>query len=171
MSGPGGGREAGGRPLTGRTVLLIAVGAFAVVVAVNVYMMTRAVGGFPGLVVENSYQAGQGFDARKSAQEALGWSMAARYEAGGVTVEMTGPDGAPLEGLTLDAVVGRPATAVEDRPVALLPAANGYRAEAALEPGVWLLSLRASNAAGDRYEARTEFVVRPGEMAAEAPGG
>ncbi len=161
----------GGRPLTGRKVLAIAVGSFAIVVAVNVYMMTQAVGGFPGLVVANSYQAGQGFDARRSAQEALGWKMAARYEAGGLTVEMTGPDGAPLAGLSLDAVVGRPATDVQDRPVPLLPAAGAYRAETPLEAGVWLLSLKAANAAGDSYEARTEFVVRPGEMTGGATGG
>ncbi len=150
-----------GRVLTGRMVLLIAVGAFAVVFAVNFYMMSRAIGGFPGLVVKNSYQAGVGFDERRAAQEALGWTMSARHEGSDLVVRMTGPDGAPLQGLDVSAVVGRPATVNEDRDVPLAASADGYRAPVDLAPGLWAVMLTARDAEENVYTARTEITVRP----------
>ena len=56
------------RPLTGRKVLLIAVAAFAVILAANLAMLLAATGTFPGLVVKNSYVASQDWTARTDAQ-------------------------------------------------------------------------------------------------------
>ena len=56
--------------LTGKHVLGITVGAFAVIIGVNVLLAVKAVSTFPGLEVDNSYVASQGFDKRKAAQEA-----------------------------------------------------------------------------------------------------
>ena len=46
-----------GKELTGRKVLAITVGFFAVIIAVNLFMAFKAVGTFPGLEVKNSYVA------------------------------------------------------------------------------------------------------------------
>ena len=97
------------RPLTGRKVLLIAVAAFAVILAANLAMLLAATGTFPGLVVKNSYVASQGWDRKTEAQRALGWRAAADYGDGTVRVAMTGRDGAPVRGLSVVAVVGRAA--------------------------------------------------------------
>ena len=150
MTGRG---EDGGRPLTGRKVLMIAVGAFAVIAGVNIYMMTRAIEGFPGLVVDSSYRAGIGFDARRAAQEALGWRMSARYEDGGLVVDLTGRD--------VSAVIGRPATANEDRALDLAPAQDGYAAQLALAPGLWRVVVSTASPTGAPYEAAAEILVAP----------
>ena len=63
--------------LTGRHVAAIFCICFAVIIAVNVALAVSAVRTFPGLEVKNSYVASQSFDADRSAQEALGWSVAA----------------------------------------------------------------------------------------------
>ena len=82
--------------LTGRHVLAITVSAFAVIIGVNVLLAVKAVSTFPGLEVENSYVAGQDFNERKAAQEALGWVMTPAYDRGRMTLAFTGPDGLPV---------------------------------------------------------------------------
>ena len=47
--------------LTGKHVLAITVSAFAVIIGVNVLLAVKAVSTFPGLEVDNSYVASQGF--------------------------------------------------------------------------------------------------------------
>ncbi|GMG83451.1 FixH family protein [Paralimibaculum aggregatum] len=135
-----------GRPLTGRKVLLMAVGAFAVVIGANIALVVAATGSFPGLIVKNSYVASQGWDARTKALRALGWSTAAGYGDGRLRVEVTGADGAPVEALEMTAVVGRPARDLADRTVPLAPVAGGYEAEIALAPGNWLARLSVAGA-------------------------
>ena len=56
--------------LTGWHVLAIFVGAFGVIIGVNVALAWNAVATFPGLEVDNSYIASQTFDDRREAQEA-----------------------------------------------------------------------------------------------------
>ena len=63
------------REITGRHVLLGMVGAFGVIITVNVVMAWQAVSTFPGLEVKNSYVASQTFDAERKAQLALGWVL------------------------------------------------------------------------------------------------
>lgn len=64
------------REFTGRHMAAILVAGFGVVVAVNLLMAMLAVGGFSGVVVENSYVASQRFNTwlgRARRQDALGW--------------------------------------------------------------------------------------------------
>ena len=80
------------REITGKHVLFFTVSAFAVIIAVNLTMAYKAVSTFPGLEVDNSYVASQGFNARKAAQEAVGWSMTPGYEKGRMTLAFLSPD-------------------------------------------------------------------------------
>ena len=61
------------RRLTGRTVLMIAVCAFGVILAANLTLAYNAVNTFSGLVVQNSYIASQQFDELREAQEIVLW--------------------------------------------------------------------------------------------------
>lgn len=61
--------------ITGRQVFGFTVGAFAIIIAVNVYMAYSAVSTFPGVEVPNSYVASQNFEAARDAQDALGWTL------------------------------------------------------------------------------------------------
>jgi len=152
------------KPLTGRKVLLIMVAGFGVVIAANMAMLFAATGTFPGLVVPNSYVASQDFDRKTAAQRALGWQARAEYGAGRLTVTMAGPDGAPLAGLGLVAVVGRPATDREDTRLELTerdgdPVGN-YAAPLELAPGRWRIGIAGTGTDGAAFEAEAELLVR-----------
>ena len=148
------------RPLTGRKVLLIAVAAFGVILAANLAMLLAATGTFPGLVVKNSYVASQGWDRKTKAQRALGWQAAAEYGDGVLRVAMTGRDGAPVRGLSVVAVVGRPASARHDVRLELTEGAAGYDAPLVLAPGIWRVAITGTDAEGGSFEAAAEFYVR-----------
>lgn len=139
-----------GKPLTGRKVLIIAVSAFAVIVTANMTMLWAATGSFPGLVVKNTYVESQKFDARTEAQEALGWRTRVAHESGRLVVEITGADGAPVRGLAVEALVGRPATNEADRTMTLAPDGDLYSVPVELGAGRWRVSLRAEGADGMR---------------------
>ena len=64
------------RPMTGYHMLMIMIGFFAVVFAVNFYMAWLATSTFSGTVVDNSYVASQKFNgwlAEARTEKALGW--------------------------------------------------------------------------------------------------
>jgi nitrogen fixation protein FixH len=152
--------EPKGRPLTGRKVLIIAVSAFGVVIAANMALLFSATGSFPGLVVKNSYVASQGWDARTAAQRALGWEAAVAYGDGAVRVRLSDAEGRAVEGVALEATIGRPATDAHDRTLALRPVGGLYEAPIALEPGLWRVSLATTGAGAPDYEAAADLVVR-----------
>jgi len=64
------------RGFTGRHMLAVMVIGFGIVIAVNFTMASFAVGGFHGVVVENSYVASQQYNdwlEKAEASKALGW--------------------------------------------------------------------------------------------------
>ena len=141
MTGPDDAR--GGRPLTGRKVLAIAAGAFGVVFAVNGTMAFLAIDGFPGLVEKRPYVASQQFDAISKAERALGWRFATEWAAGELRVSVRDAEGAPVPGLEVSAVVGRPATAQQDVTLTLSETADGYVVPADLLVGRWRIEITA----------------------------
>lgn len=150
--------------LTGRGVLAIAVVFFGIVIAVNVVMATYAVGGFPGLVSKNPYTEGQRFDSELKAERALGWRFAADYDAGALVVRVGEKEGAPLDGLAVSAVVGRPATLQEDRELTLAPRAGlpgAYIASLPLGAGMWRVEITARRGEADVYVIADEIYVSP----------
>ena len=148
------------KPLTGRKVLLIAVLSFGVVLAANLTMLFSATGTFPGLVVKNSYVASQDWDKKANAQRALGWKAVAEYADGTLRVMMTGRSGMPVTGLSVAAVVGRPASTRDDVRIELTEAADGYAAPLELPPGQWRVMISGANTEGDSFEAVANFRVK-----------
>ncbi len=155
------------RPLTGRKVLMIALAFFGVIIAVNVYMMTQAIGGFPGLVEKHPYVASQHFDAKRNAQIAQGWRAGIEWqEDGWLEASLTDRDGAPLRGLVVTVDIGRPATrqgeriltmtALDDRP-------GVYAVELPLDPGRWRAEMTAVDGAGATHRAGAEIWVKAKE--------
>ena len=149
-----------GRPLTGKKVLMIALAAFGVIIAANLAMLFAATGTFPGLVVKNSYVASQGWDRKTDAQRKLGWRAVASYGDGMLRVTMTGRGGAPVTGLNVVAVVGRPASARDDVRLDLAEGADGYAAALALAPGQWRVMITGADAEGRNFEAVANFYVK-----------
>ena len=152
-----------GKPLTGGKVLAILLCAFGVIIGANLAMLFAATGTFPGLVVKNSYVASQQWNAKTDAQNALGWQAGVAHENGKLRVKLTDATGAPVHGLEVTAVIGRPASGREDVALELVDTGGTYAAPATLGPGLWRVALRASDGNGSRYEAKTElFIGEPG---------
>jgi nitrogen fixation protein FixH len=146
--------------ITGRHVLAFTVGAFGIIIAVNLFMAWKAVSTFPGLEVENSYVASQEFDSRRDAQEKLGWTVEHRYENGRVRLAIADTAGVPVEVGSLDVLIGRATETREDvRPVFTF-VDGAYEAEAALGRGNWIVMLKAVAKDGTLFQQRYDFQVK-----------
>ncbi|SNX68739.1 nitrogen fixation protein FixH [Cereibacter ovatus] len=148
--------------MTGRKVLAITVGAFGVIIAVNLLMAFKAISTFPGLEVQNSYVASQTFDAERTAQQALGWSLAAEYDQAGreLVLRFTDAAGRPAAVHELDVLVGRTTEAREDRRPEFTRADGAFRAPLDLARGKWMLKIEAASAPGTPFRQRLELFVQ-----------
>jgi nitrogen fixation protein FixH len=149
------------RPLTGRKVLAIALVSFGVILGANLLLAYHAVSTFSGLVVPNSYIASQEFDARRSAQEALGWTLVLGHDDATLTVRLSDSAGRTVRPDALEVIVGRSTTAATDVVVDMQPTPEGYVGRVELAPGNWLVQLRARAADGTAYYVRHTLFVRP----------
>jgi nitrogen fixation protein FixH len=148
------------RELTGRHVLAITVSAFAVIIAVNLTLAWQAVKTFPGLEVQNSYVASQGFNARKAAQEALGWQLDPTYKAGRIDLAFTDRDGLPVQVTSLEVLVGRTTTTAHDAWPEFTMMGDVYSAPLVLDRGKWMVKVTAEAPDGTLFEQRTELFVQ-----------
>jgi len=146
--------------LTGRHVLAITVGAFTVIIAVNLLLAYKAISTFPGLEVQNSYVASQGFDARKAAQEALGWQVVPSYAAGRVDLAFTDRDGVPVKVAALDVLIGRTTSTAADVWPDFVAMGDVYSAPLDLQRGRWMVRVTAQAADGTLFEHRAELFVK-----------
>jgi nitrogen fixation protein FixH len=146
--------------LTGRHVFIITTGAFAVIIGVNMVLAFKAVSTFPGLEVGNSYVASQGFDARKAAQEALGWTMEPGYHGGRMTLAFVDRDGFAVAVTDLEVLVGRTTSTRDDIWPVFAAAGDGYEAAVPLARGKWMVKVTARAADGTLFEQRSELQVR-----------
>jgi len=131
------------KPLTGRHVLAITLGAFAVVVGANMALLFAALGSFPGLEVKNSYVASQQFDDRRAAQEALGWTAGVDYADGRLSLRLQDSDGLRTSARSVAGLAGRATHTRDDRVLDFIPAPNGWQAAVALPPGRWHVNFTA----------------------------
>lgn len=145
-----------GKELTGRKVLLITVSFFAVIITVNLYMASQAIGTFPGLEVKNSYVASQEFDRNRTAQIALGWDVAVTIEGTKLRMAITNAEGAMVSPDTIEATLGRSTHMREDQDLTFVRGDDkSYIAEVGdLAGGDWNLRLKAQAADGTLFQQR-----------------
>ncbi|WP_146588348.1 FixH family protein [Puniceibacterium confluentis] len=147
-----------GRPLTGWTVMAMFVTGFGIIIAVNLALAIHAVRTFPGLEVANSYVASQSFDARRAAQEALGWTAQAQHREGRLLLTMRDRDGQPLRPEGLSVTVGRPTESAED----ITPHLDrDLAAPLDLRPGLWRVDVTARAPDGTLFEQQLSLSVAP----------
>lgn len=146
--------------ITGRHVLAVTVGAFSVIIAVNLVLAWKAVATFPGLDVANSYVASQEFDAKRKAQVALGWTMQPAYDRGRVTIAFTDKDGHAVEVKQLEVLIGRLTEAKDDVTPEFTYVAGRYEAKVPLEAGTWMVRVKATAADGTAFEQRRKMTVK-----------
>jgi len=148
------------RQFTGRHALMVFGGAFAVIIGVNITLAVSAVKTFPGLEVKSSYVAGQEFDSRRSAQEALGWSVLASSGGGLVVLEITDADGKPVQVASLDATLGRATQIKDDMTPDFKFDGSAYVAPAELAPGNWNIRMKATAHDGTVFSQRVILHVK-----------
>ena len=145
--------------LTGKHVLGITVGAFGIIIAVNVVMAVQAVRTFPGLEVANGYIASQTFDAERKAQEALGWTATPEYRDGRLTLQLVDAEGLPASVLSLEVLVGRTTASKDDVVPSFTRVAGVWQADVSLARGKWMLKVEAEAPDGTIFRQRLELFV------------
>ncbi len=159
------------RVLTGRTVLAIFVGFFAVVFAVNGVLMYEALSTRSGMVANEPYRKGLKYNERIAADErqsALGWKadIALSPDAKSLTVALSTDKGEPVAGLAIVGHIGRPVTDKEDHELTLVEATPGQYTAAfpSAEPGAYVADIEISDAAASEgtvlYRARRRLWVQ-----------
>ncbi len=148
------------RKFTGKHFLMVFCGAFGVIIAVNLTLAFNAVATFPGVEVKNSYVASQQFDKRRSAQEALGWSVYASATGGLVMLEISDENGKPVEVAELNATLGRATHVKDDQTPDFKFDGTAYVAPAALGDGNWNIRMKAMAEDGTRFEQRVILHVK-----------
>lgn len=142
---------------TGKHMAIIMVAGFGIVIAVNITMAAFAIGGFHGVVVENSYVASQKFNGWLDEAEkakALGWEAApSRRQDGFVELATTGvPAGAAIT-----AALRRPLGDKEFADLAFREVGDGvWRSDAPVGQGRWLIRIEA-RANGDVWAEEGEL--------------
>ncbi|MFN7225139.1 MAG: FixH family protein [Paracoccaceae bacterium] len=148
--------------ITGRHVAVATVGAFSVIIAVNLLMAYKAISTFPGLEVKNSYVASQQFDATRTAQQALGWTMTPDYDELDKRLYLSfadaGGQAARLSELTV--LVGRTTEAKDDQTPEFTQASGLWTAPLDLAPGKWLLRVDARSLDGTLFSQRVGIFVK-----------
>jgi len=148
------------REFTGRHAAMVFVGAFAVIITVNIILAVSAVRTFPGLEVSNSYVASQQFNDKRSAQEALGWSVRAEARGGLVILEITNANGQAVAVEMLNATIGRSTHVRDDQTPDFVYDGSAYVAQAELAPGNWNIRMTARAKDGTEFAQRVELYVR-----------
>jgi len=129
---------------TGRHMAIIMALGFGIVIAVNATMASLAIGGFHGVVVDNSYVASQQFngwleDAEKA--RALGWQVTPERASDGHVVLRT--ENVPA-GPSFVASLRRPLGEKSFADLAFHPIGEGlWRSNAPVDEGRWLIRVSA----------------------------
>lgn len=159
--------QGGGRPLTGRSVLLMVVAFFGVMLGVNFYMATVAVKTFSGIDADNPYDSGLAYNkeiAAAKAQGLLGWKVDLTRTADGPATEITATvkdkDGQPITGLDVSMHFYYPATRKLDREVVAAAVANGvYSGSAQLTHGQWEVEIDLKRNGKREFRSRNQLTV------------
>ena len=151
------------REITGRHVAFGFVGAFGVIISVNLVMAYSAVSTFPGVVERQPYVASQTFDANRKAQAALGWSVVPSYDAERAALVISVREqatGLPGDVADFSVLVGRATGTTHDLRPEFQRVGDTFVASAPLEPGYWVLMVDAKAADGTAFKQRLRIFVK-----------
>ncbi|MGR3616207.1 MAG: FixH family protein [Paracoccaceae bacterium] len=148
------------REFTGRHALMLFVGAFSIIIIVNLALAYNAVRTFPGLEVKNSYVASQNFDKKRDAQQALGWQVSAKATGGLVILDIRDATGTPIKVAKLEATLGRATHVRDDVSPAFQFDGRSYVAPLELRDGNWNIRMKAIAHDGTPFEQRVILEVK-----------
>lgn len=136
------------------------VGAFGVIITVNLVMAYNAIHTFPGLETKNSYVASQSFNADKQAQLALGWDVSARAERGNLILSIRDENGRPVNPVIEEAVLGRATSVKDDQVPTFAWTGSDLTAPVSLGVGNWNLRLKARAEDGTLFQQRIVLHIK-----------
>jgi len=142
------------REFTGRHAAILFCSAFGVIIAVNITLAVNAVATFPGLEAKNTYVASQEFDTRRTAQQALGWTVTANARGPHLALSIRDSAGHPVQVKTLDATVGRATHVRDDVAPDFRFDGQDYLADLPLGAGNWNVRLKAAALNGTEFQQR-----------------
>lgn len=157
----------GGRPLTGRMVLLMLVAFFGVMFLINFYMASEAVNTFSGQEGGDPYDTGLAYNkeiAAAKAQAALGWKVnITRVQDGAAqqfTTSVKDKAGKPISGLKAKMHFFFPATRKFDQEIVATPVAAGvYTGSVDLRRGRWMVQTDLIENGKRKFRSRNHFTV------------
>ncbi|MEM7067421.1 MAG: FixH family protein [Pseudomonadota bacterium] len=142
-----------GFTFTGKHMLLVMIGFFGVIIAVNVTMATLAAGSWTGLVVKNSYVASQKFNAELAnakAQLVAGYQSHIGYQNGKLSFVLKDRNNQVVQVSKLNLEIGRPAFEQADREFLLeLQSEVGFELAINLGPGIWAMKITTADSIVD----------------------
>ncbi len=131
---------------TGLHMALVMVAFFGTIIAVNVTMAIIASKSWTGLVVKNSYVASQKFNGQVALQQQLlkkGWHGELTVNNGAYLFQMS-KNKQPISGCSVTGKAKRPVHERQDTALTFQAMGEGrYQAQALLNPGQWVLDLKA----------------------------
>ena len=150
------------RGLLGWHVMAIMLGFFGCIFAVNGYFIFRALATHSGVVSEEPYRKGLGYNQRIAAddrQAALNWRANLDVKASGaVKLALHDASGRPISNQRVALTVGRPSTRSFDQTIALAETAPGIYAGTTheLAAGTWIADADVQ----DPHNPNTDYRIR-----------
>jgi nitrogen fixation protein FixH len=139
------------------------VGAFAVIIAVNLVLVYAALTTFTGVTTGHSYDRGRTYNqvlAEAARQDALGWSARIALDGRVLTVTAADREGLPVGG-RLEGVLLRPLEGAELRLDFAAAGPGRFIAFADLPAqGQWDVRLTLAGERGERFDIRQRIIAR-----------
>ncbi len=156
--------------LSGGHVLAAMLAFFGIIIVADGTMIYKALTTFGGVDNVNAYRDGLAYNARIASAERqakLRWrdTLEILSNPERIRVSLSNADGAPLSGVRVEALVGRPATIRSDAVIQLAEVAPGIFEAAFPEAGegAWIATVRAFETNGDEpvYQNRRRLWIKP----------
>jgi len=158
------------KAITGKTVLVWLFCFFGVIFTANAIFLYLALGTFPGVVVESSYEAGQAYNqeiAAAKAQAELNWQVSSEFVRtsgtdGKLIVTAMDAEGTPLYGVELNAMLRNPVDDNADMSVVFNADGGGrYVGEVSnVTAGNWSLILLISQDGERKFKSDNRIFVK-----------
>lgn len=156
----------GGRPFTGKHMILVMMAFFGTIISVNLVMASFARSSWTGLVVQNSYVASQQFNEKMAESRALaklGWTGTLETTSRKVVYRLGDRNGKPVAVTRGKAIFRHPAAEGADWTVDLRPETDGTLvADTSVLDGLWAVELEVEAGLGKPYRQMIRTSIRSG---------
>lgn len=148
---------------TGWHMWALAIAFFGVIIGVNIWLAVVSATSWTGMVVEDSYIAGQQFETQRKAHDAqakAGWNPTFLYVPGTARLVVVDGGGHPVSLGDVQVLINRPVGGHDDQTLTLTQKPDGsYEAPLTLPDGAWDATVTAENTPLGPFELLHRFFV------------